>query len=71
MAVAAEDDDADAVAAGTDVPHGFEDDLALVEVAGPLCESLESALFLFGWTHEMWNILAEYKHVSTHMIRSR
>ena len=35
VAVAAEDNNAYPVAASADVPHGVEDDLALVEVAGP------------------------------------
>ncbi len=72
MAIAAEDDDAYAVAASADVPHGFEDDLALVEVAGPL-RDFGVSIALLGWTHEVRNMFADYvlwKHVSTLMIRS-
>jgi len=52
VAVAAEDDDAYAVAASADVPHGFEDDVALVEVAGPL-RDFGVSIALLGWTHEV------------------
>jgi len=52
VAIAAEDDDAYAVAASAYVPYGFEDGLALVEVAGPLRDFAVS-IALLGWTHEV------------------
>lgn len=42
MPVAAEDDDADAVALGTDVPHSFEDNAAFVEIASPSVGGIEA-----------------------------
>ena len=35
MTITAQDDDADAVPARADIPHGFEDEAAFVEIAGP------------------------------------
>lgn len=42
VSVAAEDDNADAVASHADIPHGFEDDAAFVEIAGPCVGGIEA-----------------------------